>query len=392
MTAVVFETPGLIDMRAFTVMGAHAKPNTTSPIGFFGSGLKFSMAILVRLGAEPVAWIGKDKLTFSKKVSKFRGTDLETVKMTVLKDGNKRATSYELPFTTRLGARWEVWQAFRELESNTRDEGGKTYLVDNKELAKAFFAQPDKTLIIVDLPAFAEAAEKIDETFLPRASRAKPGAILEAFEGESKNLFYRTMRAFDLSKPSIFTYNLIEEQRLTEDRTLMFEYYAKAAVARWVLSAATADEVEKVLKADEDAWEYGLEFPGHVKPSAAFEEVMRERRRGVSKNAWSYYGAYAGQRRVRTNAPWSLNSEHPRPWRVEALEVLDAVGNAVFAAPEGYYDDWDRTAEAIVARINLIDRFPKPALPPVDAAAEVDPHVDDLRIILIDRKEEEPAS
>ena len=27
MTAVVFETPGLIDVRAFTIMGAHAKPN-----------------------------------------------------------------------------------------------------------------------------------------------------------------------------------------------------------------------------------------------------------------------------------------------------------------------------------------------------------------------------
>ena len=31
MTAVVFETPGLIDVRAFTIMGAHAKPNSAKP-------------------------------------------------------------------------------------------------------------------------------------------------------------------------------------------------------------------------------------------------------------------------------------------------------------------------------------------------------------------------
>jgi hypothetical protein len=34
MSAVVFETPGLIDMRAFTMMGMSAKPATQSPIGY----------------------------------------------------------------------------------------------------------------------------------------------------------------------------------------------------------------------------------------------------------------------------------------------------------------------------------------------------------------------
>lgn len=371
MTAVVFETPGLIDMRAFTIIGAHAKPNTDNPIGYFGSGLKFAIAILVRLGAEPVAWIGEDKLTFSKKTSKFRGTDLETIKMTVLKAGNKRATSYELPFTTRYGQRWEVWQAFRELESNTRDEGGKTYTTELPLSQSAIFANINTTVIIVDLPAFTGAAEKIDEIFLPRARRSAPRTILEAFDGESDKMYYRTMRAMDLKKRSIFTYNIIEEQQLTEDRTLKYEFYAKQAVARWVLSAATVDEVEKVLKADEGAWEHGLEFPAHVKPSAAFEEVMQNRRRGVSKNAWSYYGTYAGRaKRVRIDTPWSLNSEHPRPWRVEGLEVLDSAGNAVFAAPEGYYDNWERTAEAIVARINLIGRGALPERPPVEDVVE----------------------
>lgn len=378
MTAVVFETPGLIDMRAFTIIGAHAKPNSTNPIGFFGSGLKYVMAILVRLGAEPIVWIGEDKLTFSKKTSKFRGTDLETIKMTVLKAGNKRATSYELPFTTRYGARWDVWMAFRELESNTRDEGGKTYTVDTRtygdnrldherfDLDEVVRGTENVTRIVIDLPVFAEAAEKIDEVFLPRARRSAPGTILEAFEGESDKMYYRTMRAMDLKKPSIFTYNLIEEQTLTEDRTLMHEYHVKQAVARWVLTAATADEVEAVLKADEDAWEHGLEFPGYVKPSAAFEEVMRSRRRGVSKNAWAYYGRYAAPKACRIDTPWSLNTEHPRPWRVEGLEVLDSTGNAVFAAPEGYYDDWERTAEAIVARINIIGRVALPERPPID--------------------------
>ena len=39
-------------------MGVSAKPNTKSPIGYFGTGLKYAMAALVRLGTQPVVWIG----------------------------------------------------------------------------------------------------------------------------------------------------------------------------------------------------------------------------------------------------------------------------------------------------------------------------------------------
>ena len=356
MTAVVFETPGLIDVRAFTIMGAHAKPNSANPIGFFGTGLKYAIAVLVRLGAEPVVWIGRDRFSFTKVVSTFRGAPLETIKMTVLKDGQTRRRSYELPYTTAYGKAWEVWQAFRELESNTRDEGGRAYLIDAPEKWDLFHGGPeaDKTYIVVDLPAFVEAAEKIDEVFLPRGRRGAPGVILEAFDGPSGRIYYRTMRAMDLKKPSTFTYNVLERLDLTEDRTIKYEFYAKQAVARWVLSAATVDQVEAVLKAGEDAWEHDLEFPAYVAPSPAFEEVMRERRKGLSRNAWSYYGAYSPRRRtVRVDAPWAIFDEHPRPWKVEGLEVVDAAGNAVFAAPEGYYDEWARTAEAIITRIRV---------------------------------------
>ena len=38
--AIVHRTPGLLDPQAITVMGLSAKPNSTSPIGQFGTGLK----------------------------------------------------------------------------------------------------------------------------------------------------------------------------------------------------------------------------------------------------------------------------------------------------------------------------------------------------------------
>lgn len=365
MTAVVFETPGLIDVRAFTIMGAHAKPNSANPIGFFGTGLKYAVAVLVRMGAEPAVWIGRDRFSFSRKLSKFRGTDLETIKMTVLRAGNKRTTSYELPFTTRYGANWKPWMAFRELESNTRDEGGRTYLVDTAGAyndLQLVCGVPDTTRIVVDHPEFAAAAEKIDEIFLPRGRRE--GTLLEASPGESRHIYYRTMRAMDLGKPSLFTYNLLEAQTLTEDRTLAYSYQVRDVLARWVLTEASEAQVETVLTADEDAWEHGLEFPGHVAPSEAFRAVMARRPRGLAKGAWAYYGRYAGRAKRRPDAgPWRLGDAHPRPWTVKGLEVHDAEEQAVFAAPDGYYDDWERTAQAIVERINIAGRLVMPSPP-----------------------------
>jgi len=352
MTAVVFETPGLIDLRAFTVMGAHAKPNTTNPIGYFGTGLKYAIAVLVRLGAEPVVWRGRDKITFTKKVSTFRGSPLETIVMKVLKEGGKRPTAYEMPFTTSYGRNWQPWMAFRELESNTRDEGGRTVLIDAPDKWDLFHGGPDagKTYVVIDQPDFLKAAEEIDSIFLPRGRRS--GVLLEAFPGESDHVYYRTMRALDLGKPSVFTYNVLEVLELTENRSIAYTYHLKDLVARWVLTEATEEQVEAVLTAEQDNWEHGMTFPGHVPPSEAFRAVMKRRPRGLSKASWSYYGSYAGSRSY-PRGPWRLSEVHPRPWRVEGLEVKDANNEPVLAAPDGYYDDWERVAEAIVKRINV---------------------------------------
>ena len=75
MRHVVFKTPGLIDIRAFTVMGLSSKPNSDSPIGKFGTGLKMAIAVLVRNGIPVTLWIGRTKYTFRKKRIKFRGEE-----------------------------------------------------------------------------------------------------------------------------------------------------------------------------------------------------------------------------------------------------------------------------------------------------------------------------
>jgi len=390
MTAVVFETPGLIDLRAFTIMGAHAKPNASNPIGFFGTGLKYAIAVAVRLGDEPVVWVGRDKLTFSKRSGKFRGTDLETIRMSVLKDGNKRPTHYELPFTTRYGARWEPWMAFRELESNTRDEGGTTYIVEG--------GMPDaapsggRTLMVFSAPEIVEAARAIDAIFLPRARRS--GTLLEALDPDDRPLaedadfvFYRTMRAMKIDKPSIYTYNVLEALQLTEDRTIAYTFQVRDILARWVLTEATEEQVEAIVTAGDEWWEHGLEYPGHVKPSEAFKAVMLRRPKGVSSYAWAYWGGYKSPAPRRVARSFNLFEHFPKPWTVSGDVVVADGGDIVFERPDNMSSwVWDETAAAIVRRLEAGDSTagaesddeeeeaePAEPLDPEDAAPEYEP-------------------
>ena len=330
MTAIVFETPGLIDIRAFTIMGAHAKPNTDAPIGYFGTGLKYALATIIREGGEVVAFVGRDRFRFSKAQSTFRGSPLETVRMSRLKDGNVKETSYELPFTTAMGKNWKPWMAYREMASNTFDEGGS---IRTDTEAGSFLGwygdvgwlngNEGRTTIVVVLSSFAEAHAYRDDVFLRDGLRAGKG--IQVLPGESDKLWWRGMRVLDLPKPSLFTYNLLDPIELTEDRTLKWEHEARRMIAKWVVGEATADQAEAILKAKPDTWESILDFPGWAMPapSPAFREVLTERRGNarailaplalseiqhvakisgsISKAAWGFF------------APFAKESRPPRP-------------------------------------------------------------------------------
>ena len=47
MTYIIFENPGTLDPRAITIMGLNVKENT-NPIGYFGTGFKYGIAITLR--------------------------------------------------------------------------------------------------------------------------------------------------------------------------------------------------------------------------------------------------------------------------------------------------------------------------------------------------------
>lgn len=113
MAKVFFCNNEPIDLNAIAIMGVSVKTGD-NPIGYFGTGLKFSIATLLRTGHQVVLYRNGERIEFTAEPEVIRGERFERVLM-----GAER-----LGFTTQLGRNWEPWQAYRELRCNCTDEGG----------------------------------------------------------------------------------------------------------------------------------------------------------------------------------------------------------------------------------------------------------------------------
>src|ERR1700676_3943518 len=98
MTYVVFENPGEIDAAAIATFGVSVK-ESDNPIGFFGTGLKYALAILLRTGHKVSIQSGERAHAFSLQEVTIRSFPFSVVCM----DGAP------MGFTDAVGKTWVVW-------------------------------------------------------------------------------------------------------------------------------------------------------------------------------------------------------------------------------------------------------------------------------------------
>lgn len=365
MTAITFVTPGTIDIRAFTTMGINAKPRTEKPIGYFGTGLKYAVAVLCRLGARITVHTGGVRYHFELEAMRFRGSDFDQIVMrrdTWMGDeGWRLGRRKKLPYTTQYGRNWEAWMAFRELYSNTLDEGGECWEHHDWDNAYSeglgMIGDQDATMIVVDeCEAFTKAYHDRANTFLDLSTRERlvvlPG--LEILEGPTQRMFYQGMRAKDVGKPTLHTYNFTHGQDLTEDRQLAHEWHIRATLAD-IIAANCEDEVliEKIITADDQSWEHGLEPSSWVRPSAAFHRVMLRRPRGIGGGWGGYYGKHDTRPETVRADLWK---DALRPWATDSGDILSADGVALFSKPFNMNEGvWTKLAGALCELANQPD-------------------------------------
>lgn len=212
-----------INPISWEMIGVSAKLGDT-PIGKFGSGLCFGIAGILRLGGKIQIHAGDQVYVFGTKTMHFRGQTFDRV----------TCNGKELQFSTDMGKHWEPWQYYRELVSNTMDEGGIWYLGE---------AQAEGTSVVVDCPEILEAAKNHEKYFIGEREPLAETKYVKLYKGDG-NIFYRGVK-IGHAEGAVFDYEMIKETAITEDRTLQSEYSLKNDIG---LAFTQQLEDEKLLK------------------------------------------------------------------------------------------------------------------------------------------------
>lgn len=267
---IVFKNEGILDINSIITFGVSVKEKE-SAIGFFGTGLKYAIAVLLRNGCEIAIKSGMDVYYFSTNELIVRGKSFPVITM----------NGTQLAFTTEYGKTWELWQAARELYSNCIDEGGTV----SAEIDDNF----QGTQVVVSGAEF-ESTWRARHTFLLSAPVLWANDRLEVCEGPSEYAYYQGIRAYTLPTKSKFTYNLKNHQKLTEDRALANWWGAEWDITHALCLCDNKDILDNVIinnPEDGDDWlEAGFSFEG-MPTGATLNELVgfhiRNKTEGLNK-------------------------------------------------------------------------------------------------------------
>lgn len=265
MSLIVFTNPGEIDVVSMTSFGVSVKEGD-NPIGFFGTGLKYAIAVLLRTEHEITVHAGATEVRFVLLRQQVRGKDFDFVGISI-----NDAPPVQLGFTTELGKTWEMWMAYREIACNCKDEGGAITQANGAPYPRA-----GETHIVVRGGEFAEVYANRHRFILEDAPAFSVGNV-EVRARQGSDFYYRGVRVHDIGQQGLFTYNNTGRMQLTEDRTLKEQWEASQCVRNTILRADNEDFIRACVTASDKTLEGGMDHHGWgIAPSEAFLKVVGE--------------------------------------------------------------------------------------------------------------------
>lgn len=257
---VIFENVGEIDPLLIRTFGVNVKEGDGA-IGFFGTGLKYALAILIRMGIQVTIQSGAHQFEFGKYSKTIRGKDFDFVAM----------NGEPLGFTTEVGKNWKLWMAYRELYCNCQDEGGRSYESDAVPSPRAGW-----TRVIVAGDAFLEITRNHSAYFITSKEFASIGSV-NVHRGANQFVFYRKVNVGNLGgKGCCHTYNITKGIDLTEDRTLKSQSDVSRLIAEAIGQCDDPDLIRSCITAPDIYQESNFDFNWFYKPSETFMTVVED--------------------------------------------------------------------------------------------------------------------
>lgn len=205
MKYLKIQNQGLLDIRLLSLMGGTTKDNDPFKIGQWGSGLKYSIAYLLKNNIDFKVFIGTREISIETVTEEISGQEFDIIYV----DNEKTS------LTIKMGGQdWKPWTIIRELWCNALDQGGelKTVTVDTfgEEDKTTFFIQvtPDFQKVLDNwnkyfvhdiLPLFENDEFKIYPSF-GKLRLFKQGVLIHESVSEKKSLFSYDIKDADINE------------------------------------------------------------------------------------------------------------------------------------------------------------------------------------------------
>lgn len=257
---IIFRNKGAMEIAAACTLGVSVKDE--GAIGHFGTGIKFAIATILRGGGAITIYSGGARHQFASKPQTIRGVEFALVTM----DGAP------LGFTTQLGRDWKPWMAFRELGSNARDEGGEYFESDTVPECG-----DDETVIVVDWDEFDTVFQDRHLVLLETTPFYRNRHI-EIRHGAKNYVYYRGVRIHRTNRPLKYTYNLLDNITLTEDRSAKYEFQIAHRLQQGLALCDDEEVLRTVMTAGPNFQEFYLTFSDDNNPSQTFLQLAAKLR------------------------------------------------------------------------------------------------------------------
>ena len=247
---IKIESFGVIDVNAFVLIGASSKRADKSKIGFFGSGLKYSISFLLRNKIDFKVFADYNEIQFDTEPVLFRDIEFSTIKV------NGQLTS----MTTDMGIDWLHWFIIRELYCNAIDEGGHQITIVTEQDVKPL--EGHTVFYIHVTPEFQSIVDKWDDYI----SMNRRDVLYESkgdriFTGGDRKIIYRKGVQCHLTPSSKSAYHYdMSWIEINESRTIKYEWQFNDKIVSYLKKCPDLYVVAGLLNLINETWEKELDW------------------------------------------------------------------------------------------------------------------------------------
>lgn len=234
MNYLKIKNTGEIQPESLTLLGASTKKNDSTKIGFFGSGNKFALSYLLRNNFEVTLYSGLNLIKIDTVTTKFRDQEFKVITI------NGKETS----ITDSFGAKWELWQAMREIYSNAKDEGNASI-----ELVSNIGPVKNETHYYIKVrPEITNWLGNFDDYFAQNKKvlfENEHGRIL-ANHGNNANIYRKGISVYQSREKSLYDYDFNDIQ-ITEDRIVKYSWKIAEKIWKLIYTCTDVNIIKNVL-------------------------------------------------------------------------------------------------------------------------------------------------